>query len=830
MNRCSAAGLIFAVMVFAGTGRSQSVVTEIQLKTDPSDARVRPLESIVIQVLAYGRITNQDGEETKIRLREGGATVRLGDKNGGWLSKPFRFQGKEEEEFYKKEGGGLGSIIFGQAQSRFALQDAVLFTASEREGSYEISATLEGKSASIKIRVDRGAPQRRPKERTRFGAEDRSRDPYRGLAEHYAPMIAQETWFQPKSDYLARFDFDNNLKGNDNWENASRGSSQAYVHYAAMETSTHWFLIYNFFHPRDYSDKCIAGTCHENDNEGLILTVVKDGSRFGRLQVMETLAHNNIYSYTADRSIKKNVHRPDGRFELHEGSHPVAFIESGGHGVYGSTGKHSRYSLRNDRFEIGTGVTYVYKGVAERPKHPDSREVGYELLPIYDHWWSRAREQSPSAKTMFDSYYSYQPYGNRPRPAERRISGAFLGRKHGRNKAKPFWGWHDSRTRKKKVLATGQWGLDPAYGVSRNLRMPSPFSLDYTFNPYLGIGRAVTSRVAPGSPAPVRDEVQPYGGAAVSAAGMGTSLVRIRRARNFDPQSKKGRLDLRLTVDGEVDVLLNQDTIRYLVRGGRPPVDNGSEHTQPIPRASFRRFDIEKKDGRGKVTLLERPAASNNYTAKLRVSDPRGGDDRYHVQLNWQWDRLAPAAVRAGPSVAVADPKVTGPEVARAGPSVAVSDPEPPAGIFSRHPGSAGLPGSAPPRAASADARAVPDRRVEETELTSPKNDPSRYGMGPEGALDFRARVDGTVVVRIIGDRVFAENTSGRPLELDRFTFSQPLPRQRLSRVELYKKKGRGEVVLLERPWEGNNYQAVIRISDPSGGAADYRFELEWER
>jgi hypothetical protein len=124
----------------------------------------------------------------------------------------------------------------------------------------------------------------------------------------------------------------------------------------------------------------------------------------------------------------------------------------------------------------------------------------------------------------------------------------------------------------------------------------------------------------------------------------------------------------------------------------------------------------------------------------------------------------------------------------------------------------------------------VPDRRVKETELTSPRNDPSRYRTGSEGALDFRARVDGTVLVRIIGDRVFAENTSGRPLELDRFTFSQPLPRQRLSRVELYKKKGRGEVVLLERPWEGNNYQAVIRISDPSGGAADYRFELEWER
>ena len=108
---------------------------------------------------------------------------------------------------------------------------------------------------------------------------------FQRLVEHYAPFVAQETWFQPKSDYLARFDLDGDWKGDNNWANAERGSSQAYVHYAVMETDTHWFLVYNFFHPRDYSDKCVAGTCHENDNEGLILTVAKDGSPFGRLQV-----------------------------------------------------------------------------------------------------------------------------------------------------------------------------------------------------------------------------------------------------------------------------------------------------------------------------------------------------------------------------------------------------------------------------------------------------------------------------------------------------------------------------------------------------------------
>ena len=76
---------------------------------------------------------------------------------------------------------------------------------------------------------------------------------------------------------------------------------------------------------------------------------------------METLAHNNVYSYRTDRRIKKGVHSPDGKIETYEQSHPVVFIEAGGHGVYGSTGSHSRYSLTQDQFSAGTGVTYVYK-------------------------------------------------------------------------------------------------------------------------------------------------------------------------------------------------------------------------------------------------------------------------------------------------------------------------------------------------------------------------------------------------------------------------------------------------------------------------------------
>jgi hypothetical protein len=144
----------------------------------------------------------------------------------------------------------------------------------------------------------------------------------------------------------------------------------------------------------------------------------------------------------------------------------------------------ARFSGSGD-FPPGTGVTYIYKGVAERPKHANDREVGYDLLPIYNHWWLRAADRSEA----FDVFATYQPAGRRPAMKIASIGTCFLGRKHAPNKAKPFWGWHDRATQKKKVLSSGQWALDPAYAVSQNLRFPAgmPFALDYIDNPYLGI-------------------------------------------------------------------------------------------------------------------------------------------------------------------------------------------------------------------------------------------------------------------------------------------------------------------------------------------------------
>jgi len=312
--------------------------------------------------------------------------------------------------------------------------------------------------------------------------------PYSELVKHYAPFIAQETWFQPRADYLARFDFDSNWRGDDNWENLEKGSTQAFVYYSVMETRTHWFLHYNFFHPRDYSDVCVVGTCHENDYEGLILSVRKDLSKFGKLELMETLAHNNVYSYTNEPRIRKGVHSIDGQIEFVDGSHPVVWIEAGGHGVYGSRYKNAGFDTKSMKFKGFTGVTYRFdKGFPERPAHPNDRDVSYGLISIENSLWKKGSGSVMEPNDSFEGYFEYRPFGNRPLTSARYIAGAFRGRTASDNKAKPFWGWHDRKTRNKKILNTGQWALDPAYAIEQSFKWPKDLEVatDYTYNPFL---------------------------------------------------------------------------------------------------------------------------------------------------------------------------------------------------------------------------------------------------------------------------------------------------------------------------------------------------------
>ena len=631
MTRITLAINFFLLFSFILYGERSSL-TKLQIKIDGDNRQIRPCESIVLYVIAHGKI-ERAGKKKTSKMSGDGVQFSLPSKNSGWLSKPFRFQGRHTESFAQST---ISSTSSEESHDEFG-QDSVLYTAPEQPGQYWIKARLKDQEATIKIRVNAAAPSLRKPETTSFPVEPRSMNPYRKLAEHHSPFVAQETWFQPKSDYVTRFDFDGDWQGDNNWDSTPTGTSQAYLYYAVMETRSHWFLVYSIFHPRDYYDICIAGTCHENDSEGLILTVAKDGSQYGYLQSMETLSHNNIYSYLSDKNVEGNIHGIDGKVEFYQ-SHPVIFIESGGHGIYGSTDKHSNYDFKRDRFLASTGVTYIYKGKAQRPRYPNQRLVGYELLSTWEHLWALGRDTRHARSKTYADYFSYQPYGNRPTPLHSQIPGAFLGRKMGVNKAKPFWGWKDQHTDRNKILAAGQWGLDPAYAGSRNLKFPPPFSLEYVFNPFLGIGGDLATEVGH----PLSLEKAPISAVPRLFHGKFASTLRARPSQNYDSRAHKGQFDLRLRIDQEVNVEVQGTTIRYELIQGRRPSDAGSEYSQEIPRATLKQFKVDKKDGRGKVIVLENPSTHNGYSFRLRFLDPKGGDDRYHVQIRWQQQRLLP--------------------------------------------------------------------------------------------------------------------------------------------------------------------------------------------
>src|SRR5262245_8828616 len=140
------------------------------------------------------------------------------------------------------------------------------------------------------------------------------------------------------ADYIAAYDFDGNLNGRDNWDRAGNASFplRATGYYSVVETSSHWFVVYLFFHPRDWTDS-FFDTEHENDAEGAMFVIRRDGSTFGQLQAAVTVAHTDFFSFVPSggtwRSGGESV---DGALQLQtlgDGPHPVTAQQAKGHGL-----------------------------------------------------------------------------------------------------------------------------------------------------------------------------------------------------------------------------------------------------------------------------------------------------------------------------------------------------------------------------------------------------------------------------------------------------------------------------------------------------------------
>jgi hypothetical protein len=297
------------------------------------------------------------------------------------------------------------------------------------------------------------------------------------LALRWAPIHRQDVdvtgshALSGRADYLSRVDFDGDWSSVNNWENAASRALPAYGYHAVVETSTHWFINYLFYHPRDWSDSPFD-TEHENDGEGVLMIVARDGSTYGALIGAVTVAHTDFFSFTpAGSPLGARNESIDGTlsFASHGGvPHPITAQEAKGHGLKAWPA----YDI------VGDGVIYYPSlTVAEEPSSATDSFVSYKLLDLFgaEGLWERR-----NLSTLFVG------------------SGAFVGDRGGDcgsgvsflcgvNSANAPWNWNDGND---GPIESGEIATDPAKLVAHYFTAPAGFSLAYTWNPFRNIGSA----------------------------------------------------------------------------------------------------------------------------------------------------------------------------------------------------------------------------------------------------------------------------------------------------------------------------------------------------
>ncbi|MBC8103504.1 MAG: hypothetical protein H7Z41_13075 [Cytophagales bacterium] len=118
--------------------------------------------------------------------------------------------------------------------------------------------------------------------------------------------------------------------------------------------------------------------------------------------------------------------------------------------------------------------------------------------------------------------------------------------------------------------------------------------------------------------------------AAVTVALLPVSSCLLPAAAVGEP----ARVTWRGDVDGEIELLIREREVKVHKVSGK-----SVEHAQylfrsPLPKKAVA-VRVDKRQGRGKVTIFQQPAASNKYTAGVRITDGAGGRAPYRVVIRW---------------------------------------------------------------------------------------------------------------------------------------------------------------------------------------------------
>ena len=292
---------------------------------------------------------------------------------------------------------------------------------------------------------------------------------HRRLAERHAPVIFQESR-STVLDFITKFDYDGDWKGDNNWRNAYLYDLPGHVYFSVIESTSHYFITYAFYHARDYTARPYEGFApkseHENDMEGLTVTVEKDGTPFGKAVLLETLAHDVFFKYDNpdNRRVSAGSLRLDGSMTFVDGR-PAVFVEAEGHGVTSAS--------RAVAGSVGLfpGIVYRYTGHASVPQSNRDPQATYDLVSIEDTLWARRFD-------VGELFCCAEPYVMADGQTVN-VGSAFNG-PIGGCAAKPPWGWDQVSDR----IAMGDWFRDPLKAYPTQVRIEN-FGGTYVHNPYL---------------------------------------------------------------------------------------------------------------------------------------------------------------------------------------------------------------------------------------------------------------------------------------------------------------------------------------------------------
>ncbi len=328
------------------------------------------------------------------------------------------------------------------------------------------------------------------------------------IAAQFAPVIYQGLADQPRYDYITNFDFDGDWKGDNNWVNAGNKTAllRAFVYYSVIETATHYFVHYAFFHPRDYKGGLGKSTLvdvlikegirragkdpsgladdvtlsHENDLEGCLIVAKKRGDdlRQAVVQYVETMSHNRYLKYRA-REVQGTI----GELIEVKKQQPLLFAEPKGHGVSNYTG--TREQLKKS---VNGTLVYSYAGQAADPEKRRGDSIGYDLMAMHETLWQRAQTGESETFAEVIDYQamkiSLQQLDGKAAIIEQslgKLGAAFRGTVGFQNKARAPWAWYDDSEKDRPL---GEWFFDPATVIARHFNLDQTFAQAYTYHPF----------------------------------------------------------------------------------------------------------------------------------------------------------------------------------------------------------------------------------------------------------------------------------------------------------------------------------------------------------